>query len=92
MAAVVRKDDAATEASEETGSADSPVDGFIVVTKKKRRDVGMATSSVNPKGGKKHRTPMIRVRNSSLVTISKTVRTKSLFVSFFPPSCHLQSY
>jgi hypothetical protein len=84
-AAVVSKDDDVSETNNETGSADSPIDGYIVVTKNKRREGGMATPSVNPKERKKLRTPMIGVRNSSLVTISKSVKTKSLFVSRFSP-------
>jgi hypothetical protein len=73
-AAVVSKDVAFSETNKETGLSR----GFIIVFRKKWREVAMATPPVNPKQSKKHRTPIIGVRNSSLVTISKRVKTKSL--------------
>ena len=52
-------------------------------------DKQRATSPVNntkPAASKKHRTPMIGVRNSSsLPIIARRVKTKSLFVSRFSP-------
>jgi hypothetical protein len=42
-AAVVSKDDDVSETNNEIGSADSPIDGYVVVTKKKRREGGMET-------------------------------------------------
>jgi hypothetical protein len=54
--AVVSNDDAASEVIPETGSSEAADGDYVVVTRKKRRDVGMATPPVNPKHGEKHRT------------------------------------
>jgi hypothetical protein len=56
-ATVDSKDDATSEAINETGSSDSRVDGFVVVTRKKRREVEMATPPVNPKQSKNTEPP-----------------------------------
>jgi hypothetical protein len=49
MVAVLSKDIAPSEAISDTWSSDFAVDGFVVVTRKKQREVGMATSPLNPK-------------------------------------------
>ena len=49
MVAVLSKDIVPSEAISDAGSSDSPVDGFVVVTRKKQHEVGMATSPLNPK-------------------------------------------
>ena len=99
--AVVSNGDAASEAIPETGSSAAADGDYVLVTRKKWRDVVMETPSVNPKHGekqrtltpshnaksavsKKHKTPMIGVRNSSsLPIIARRVKTKALFVSRF---------
>jgi hypothetical protein len=49
MVAVLSEDVARINAISDTGSSDCAVDGFIVVTRKKQCEVGMATSPLNPK-------------------------------------------
>jgi hypothetical protein len=99
--AVVSNVDAASEVIPETGSSAAADGDYVLVIRKKWRDVGMATPPVNPKHGekqktltpshnaksavsKKHKTPMIGVRNSSSLPITaRRVKTKALFVSRF---------
>jgi hypothetical protein len=80
--AVVSKDVAISEAANKTESSD----GFVTVSRKKWHEVTVASPPVNPKLSKKHRTSTIVVRNSSLVTISKRVKAKLLFVLCFSPN------
>jgi hypothetical protein len=50
----------------------------------------MATPLVNPRQSRKHRIPLTGIKHSLLVTISKRVKTKSLFVPHFSLNitCH----
>jgi hypothetical protein len=78
---------AKTDSAGLTTSRGNPTeDGFITVTKKKRGAVGAVNYSENNKIGRKLRTPMYGVRNSSSVpVVSKRAKTKALFVSRFSP-------
>lgn len=49
MVALLSKHIAPSAANSGTGSSDCAVDGFVVVTRKKQHEVGMATSPLNPK-------------------------------------------
>jgi hypothetical protein len=49
MVALLSKHIAPSAANSDTGSSDCAIDGFVVVTRKKQCEVGMATSPVNPK-------------------------------------------
>jgi hypothetical protein len=93
--AVVSNGDAASEAIPETGSSAAADGDYVLVTRKKWRDVVMETPPVNPKHGekqrtltpshnaksavsKKHKTPMVGVRNSSsLPIIARSVKIKA---------------
>jgi hypothetical protein len=71
-----------------TASYGNPTDdGFTIVTKKKCGDVRVGNHiSENNKTGRKLRTPVYGVRNSSsLPVVSKRPKTKALFVSRLSP-------
>jgi hypothetical protein len=75
---VVSNVDPASEVIPETGSS-APADGdYVLVTRKKRRDISMATPPVNPKHGEKQRT--LTPSHNAKSAVSKRHKTTKIGV------------
>jgi hypothetical protein len=70
---VVSSDDAASEVVYETRSLEAADGHSVLVTRKKRRDVGKATSPVNPQACRK--TEDFNTNHSAKPTMTKNIRT-----------------